>query len=88
MLAQMANVAPANARAYHAAGMADVEGFLAMGLRRKYSSTAGRGPRLRARVRCAGETRRTGAPQALPLDSDRSVPWSTLLWANARIDLP
>lgn len=30
-LAQVAKAAPANARAYHDAGMADVDGFLAMG---------------------------------------------------------
>ena len=69
-LGQLARAAPADARAYHNTGMADADGFLAMGcdeiLVHGWRSAAS------GRVRCAGGPRRAPAPQALALGSHRS----------------
>ncbi len=88
VLADVARAAPADARAFHPAGMADAGGWVAMGidelLVHTHDITAGLG---------AGFEAPRGLARAVldrlfpwwPSDAD---PWTALLWANGRSSLP
>lgn len=87
-LAEVARAAPADARAYHDAGMADAEGFLAMGcdeiLVHGWDAVRGFGREFAVLEDLAGRVLRRLFPWA-PTDLS---PWPALLWANGRIGLP
>lgn len=88
VLAEVAQAAPAGARGFHPRGSADASGFIAMGCNEIliHSADIGHG---------FGDAF-TGPPDLVakllsrlfpwaPQDDD---PWTTLLWANDRIELP
>jgi hypothetical protein len=87
-LAQVARAAPADARAYHNAGMADADGFLAMGcdeiLVHGWDAVRGFGGEFAVPEDLARPVLRRLFPWA-PTDAP---PWPALLWANGRVDLP
>ena len=87
ILADVARAAPEEARGYHPAGMADAEGFLAMGcdeaLVHGWDIAEGLDVDLEAPPELAERVLRRLFPWA-PRDED---PWDTLLWANGRIPL-
>jgi hypothetical protein len=87
-LEQVAAAAPPDARAYHTAGMADSGGFLAMAcdeiLVHGWDAIRGLGGEFRAPTALAGRVLARLFPWA-PIDTD---PWTGLLWANGRLDLP
>ncbi|MGH3717063.1 MAG: hypothetical protein ACRDT4_26920 [Micromonosporaceae bacterium] len=88
LLTQVAAAAEPDARAYHGAGMADPDGFLAMGcdetLVHCWDAARGLGAEFDAPPALAERTVRRlfpWAPTGVP-------PWPALLWANGRLDLP
>jgi hypothetical protein len=87
-LGQVASAAPAGARAYHNAGLADTCGFLAMGcdevLVHCWDMVRGLGGEFAAPTHLAEPLLRRLFPWA-PTDAPA---WPALLWANGRADLP
>jgi hypothetical protein len=91
VLASMVRTSPAHVRAYHPAGMADPEGFAAMGcheaLLHGNDVALGFGRSLDpSRDVCRRVLARL-FPQA-PSDLADADPWTALLWAGGRLDLP
>jgi hypothetical protein len=88
VLAEVARAAPAGVRAYHPAGMADPTGFVAMGMDEVLVHTAdittGLGVEWAPDEAAVGLVLDRLFPW-WPRDAD---PWSALLWANGRRDLP
>jgi uncharacterized protein (TIGR03083 family) len=88
VLAEVARAAPAGTRAFHPAGMADVEGFIAMGceeiLIHADDIAAGLGLPFAPPPALADRVVRRLFPWA-PTDSD---PWQALRWACGRTALP
>ena len=88
VLAEVARAAPPSARAYHFAGTADPSGFVAMGMDELLVHTADITGGLGATF--------TADPRLVTLVLDRlfpwwpreADPWTALLWANGRRDLP
>jgi len=87
MLAEATRDAPGDARGFHPAGMADAEGFLAMGcdeiLVHTHDAASGFGLTFDPPVELSGRVVERLFPWA-PIDAE---PWPTLLWANGRIAL-
>lgn len=87
-LAGVVDAAPPGARGYHTAGMADASGFVAMAcdeiLVHTWDCMRGLGGDFDPPPELAERTLRRLFPWAPPSNS----PWSTLLWANGRVDLP
>ncbi len=88
VLAAVAEAAPAGARAFHAAGMADPEGFLAMGCAEILLHTddivAALGVPFEPPADLCARVGRRIFPWA-PIEAD---PWDALRWAGGRIALP
>jgi hypothetical protein len=88
VLAEVARAAPPEARGYHGAGMADAEGFVAMGCEEILIHTAdiaqGLGLSFRPPDELTARVLRRLFPWA-PTDGD---PWAELRWASGRIALP
>jgi len=88
VLAEVATAAPEAARGFHGAGMADAEGFLAMGCEEIMIHTddiaQGLGLPFQPPPDIAGRLLRRLFPWA-PLDHD---PWQTVRWASGRTALP
>lgn len=87
VLAEVARAAPASARGFHGAGMADAEGFLAMACEETVIHTddiaRGLGLPFQPPADLAGRILRRLFPWA-PTDDD---PWQTLRWASGRAAL-
>lgn len=88
VLAVIANAAPPSARGFHGAGMADAEGFLAMGCEEIVIHTDdiahGLGLPFQPPVELARRIQLRIFPWA-PTDAD---PWSAVRWASGRAALP
>ena len=88
ILADVARAALPDARGYHGAGMADAEGFVAMGCEEIMIHTDdiahGLGLTFQPPDELAGRVLRRLFPWA-PTDGE---PWATLRWASGRIALP
>ena len=88
ILEHVLHAAPASARAYHPAGMADPSGFAAMGcdeiLIHTRDIAAGFGIDFKPPVDLCGRVLARLFPWA-PTDVGH---WQSLLWANGRIELP
>ena len=88
ILAEVARGAPADARGYHGAGMADAEGFVAMGCEEILIHTddiaRGLGLALRPPAGLTERVLRRLFPWA-PMDGDA---WAALRWASGRTALP
>ncbi|MEV4515461.1 hypothetical protein AB0K00_41710 [Dactylosporangium sp. NPDC049525] len=91
ILVAAVRVAPAHVRAYHPTGMADPEGFAAMGcveaLVHGHDIAEGLGLKLAGPADvCARVLTRLFPDTPAPLDD--LDPWTALLWATGRLDLP
>jgi hypothetical protein len=88
VLAETARAAPADARGFHPAGMADAEGFLAMGcdeiLVHTFDAAAGLGLTFDAPPDLAERVLGRLFPWVALEGADA---WQTLLWANGRVEL-
>lgn len=87
-LAETARAAPASARAYHPAGMADAEGFLAMGCDEILVHTYDVARGLDLEVEPASDLAARVVARLFPWAPTDGDPWETLLWANGRAALP
>lgn len=87
-LAHVAQAAPPGVRGYHTAGMADACGFLAMGcdevLVHSWDALRGFDADFTAPADLAERVLR----RLFPWAPHSPLPWSMLLWANGRIELP
>ncbi|WP_436788141.1 maleylpyruvate isomerase N-terminal domain-containing protein [Yinghuangia sp. YIM S10712] len=88
MLAALVSLRPTHVRAYHGYGIADPEGFAAMGvvetLVHAHDVASGLGTVFVPPSDLCARTLGRLFPEA-PTDTD---PWATLLWATGRADLP
>jgi len=88
VLAAVAEAAPAGQRAFHPAGMADRDGFVAMGcdeiLVHGYDIAAALGLDFNPSADLAARVR----ARLFPWVATDEQPWAGLLWANGRIALP
>jgi hypothetical protein len=86
-LAEVAAAAGPEARGYHPAGMADAEGFLAMGcdeiLVHGHDIATGLG----TGITVPGDLCTRVVARLFPWAPDDTDPWATLLWANGRAAL-
>jgi hypothetical protein len=89
VLAAVAEATPPDRRAFHAAGMADADGFVAMGcdevLVHGHDVARALQVDFDPPSALAGRVTRRLFPWA---PADRDDPWATLLWANGRAALP
>jgi hypothetical protein len=88
LLSAMVRAAPPHTRSYHIFGLADPEGFAAMGvvevLVHTHDMAAGLGVPWQPPDDLCERTRARLFPDVSPADSG----WQTLLWATGRADLP
>ncbi len=86
-LAETTRSAPGDARGFHPAGMADAEGFLAMGcdeiLVHTYDAASG----LAVAFEPSGDLCARVVTRLFPWAPADEDPWTTLLWANGRVAL-
>ncbi|GAB3845718.1 hypothetical protein ACFPIJ_38620 [Dactylosporangium cerinum] len=91
ILVAAVRVAPAHVRAYHPSGMADPEGFAAMGcveaLLHGHDIAEGLGVELAAPRDVCGRVLTRLFPDT-PATLDGLDPWAVLLWSAGRLDLP
>jgi len=91
VLASMVRTSPAHVRAYHPAGMADPEGFAALGcheaLLHGNDVALGFGRSLDPPRDVCRRVLARLFPQA-PSDLAAADPWNALLWAGGRLELP
>jgi hypothetical protein len=91
VLASMVRTSPAHVRAYHPAGMADPEGFAGLGcheaLVHGHDVAQGFGRRLDPPRDVCRRVLARIFPQA-PADLAEADPWTALLWAGGRLELP
>jgi len=88
VLAEVALAAPAGARGYHGAGMADAEGFLAMGCTETLVHTYDIASGFHRSVRPPDDLVASVIPRIFPWIGPTDDPWPTFLWATGRIALP
>jgi hypothetical protein len=88
LLAEVARAAPPTARAHHAAGPADAEGFVAMGMDELLVHTYDVASGLGADFAADGDLARVVLDRLFPWWPRGADPWSALLWSNGRIVLP
>jgi len=86
ILAALADAAPPGARAFHPAGMADREGFCAMGCDELLVHTYDIGCGLGIDVVPPGDVHARVLARLFPW-APAGDPWPTLLWANGRVAL-
>lgn len=88
ILARLADEAGPAARGFHTAGLADTEGFLAMGcdeiLIHTHDVVCGLGGTFTGESGIAARV----AARLFPWAPEGHGPWETLLWCNGRIPLP
>jgi DinB family protein len=87
VLAEVARAAPLGTRVYHPAGLADVEGFLAMGCDEILIHTADIARGLRVPFRPPDELAGRVLARLFPWAPNGDAPWDALLWANGRAAL-
>ena len=87
VLAEVARAAPADARAFHPAGMADVSGWVAMAMDELVVHTSDIATGLDATFTPPVELVRPILDRLFPWWPRDVDPWLALLWSNGRIDL-
>ena len=88
ILAEVARAAPSSARAYHVAGTADPSGFVAMGMDELLVHAADITDGLGARSTPDERLVTLVLDRLFPWWPRDAEPWTALLWANGRADLP
>lgn len=88
VLAEVARAAPPEARAFHAAGMADAEGFVAMGCTEILIHTGDIAAGLRRDVRVPDDLARRITARLFPWAPLDVAGWDALRWAAGRLSLP
>lgn len=88
VLAEVARAAPSTARGYHAAGMADAEGFLAMGCVELLIHADDIAQGLALRFRPPADLASRVVRRLFPWAPPDGEPWPTLRWAAGRAPLP
>lgn len=88
MLAEVARAAPADARAFHPAGMADAEGFLAMGCIELLIHTDDVAHGLAVAWQPPEDVARRVADRIFPWAPTDGDAWDACRWAAGRIALP
>lgn len=88
VLAVVAAAAPPTARGYHSAGMADPEGFLAMGCEETLIHTDDIAHGLGLPFRPPDDLARRLLARLFPWVSAEPDPWAAVRWASGRIALP
>jgi hypothetical protein len=87
-LAAIATSTPATTRAYHASGMADPEGFVAMGCVELLVHTRDIAAGLTVELHPPGGVCERVLQRLFPWVTHASPPWERLLWATGRAALP
>lgn len=87
VLAEVARAAPADARAFHPAGMADASGFVAMGMDELLVHTHDIVTTLGGELRPPDALVVAVLDRLFPWWPRREPPWDALLWANGRLAL-
>lgn len=88
VLAEVARAAPPDARGHHTAGMADPEGWIAMGLDKALLHTADIAQGLGGAFEPPDRLTRAVLDRLFPWWPADQAPWPALLWANGRGALP
>ncbi len=88
VLAEVARAAPAGARAFHPAGMADVSGWMALGCEEILLHTDDIAHALRVPYRPPDELSSRIVARIFPWAPMDIDPWDALRWAAGRIALP
>jgi len=88
VLAEVAAAAPTGARGYHPAGMADAEGFLAMGCVETLVHTYDIASGLDRAARPPDDLVAPVIARLFPWIDSVDDPWHTFLWATGRVALP
>lgn len=88
ILARLAAAAPPDARGFHPAGMADPQGFVAMGCDEILIHTHDIASGLRLPYAPPADLCRLVVQRLFPWAPPGSEPWPTLLWLNGRAALP
>ena len=88
VLAEVARAAPAEARGFHPAGMADAEGFLAMGCEEVLVHTADVAQGLGRPFRPPDDLSARVVARLFPWAPPDAAPWDAFRWATGRIALP
>jgi hypothetical protein len=87
VLEAVALAAPEGARAFHPAGMADADGFVAMGIDEILIHTADIAKGLRIPFEPTAEVAAAALRRLFPWAPGEEPPWAALLWANGRAEL-
>jgi hypothetical protein len=87
ILAEVARAAPAAARAFHPAGLADPSGWVAMGIDELLVHTADVASGLGAPFKLDAELARQVLDRLFPWWPSAEEPTAALLWANGRTSL-
>ncbi|MFI6818486.1 maleylpyruvate isomerase N-terminal domain-containing protein [Nonomuraea sp. NPDC050328] len=88
VLAYVVEGSPAEARGWHPWGRADVSGFAGMACDELLVHTADAGGALGVPFVPSAEVATTVVRRMFPWAPEDTDPWTTLLWANGRADLP
>ncbi len=88
LLVEVVRAAPPGTRAYHSAGMADVQGFIAMGCDETLIHTADIAHGLGRPFRPPDDLCARVAARLFPWAPGGYPGWETLRWANGRAPLP
>jgi len=88
MLAVIAESAPTDVRAFHPAGMADRDGFIAMGCDEILVHGHDVASTLRIEYQPAADLAARVLTRLFPWVEPNANPWDMLLWANGRVALP
>ncbi|MEX1100349.1 MAG: hypothetical protein WD739_08680 [Actinomycetota bacterium] len=88
ILAEVARAAPPSARAFHPAGMADSEGFVAMGCDEILIHTSDIASGLDVPFSPPPDLADAVLRRLFPWAPQGNDPWDTLRWANGRVALP
>lgn len=88
VLAEVARAAPPGARGHHTAGIADPEGWLAMGIDEALLHTADIAEGLGDVFQPPDDLTRAVLDRLFPWWPAEQPPWPSLLWANGRRALP